>query len=237
MKPKLFESDVIFIKQMGTINRSIPSWKYESQHIEHWQTPENDLWQTREELEQAMPDNINWTLWDQLVDKTKREIQEMLKQEQQKQKAEKADKPTAKHVWAYQTNGKYIGEFNSVVDAGASLDISPNTVYQSLWSGKPYYSKQLYFSYHQLDEKELETLKRMKAGKYASNGYGKGGSPKGVEKWVYNLKGELLGHYSSSDEVAKAYNIERGAVNYYSYKQQPYYKKEILILSKPIENK
>lgn len=211
---------------MGAINRTIPAWKYDSMHIEHWQTPVNDLWQTREELEQAKPGNINWDLWDELVEKTRMAIMAI-------PATDEDIKPTAKHVWVYHTSGKYIGDYSSAVEVGTKFDISPNTVYQSLWSGKPYYSRQLFFSYHQLSEEEIEKLKEMRAKKMAGNGYA-GGRPKGVEKWVYNLKGELLGHYSSSDEVAKAYNIDRGAVNYYSWKAEPYQKKGLLILSKPL---
>lgn len=150
------------------------------------------------------------------------------------QQGQEVEKATTKHIWVYQTNGKLVGEFKSAVEAGTKLDINPESIYQAVWRKKPFYAKQLFFSYHQLDEKELEALKRMKAGKLAKNGYGKGGKPQAVQKWVYNLKGELLGHYYSTDEVAKAYNIERGAVNYYSWKQEPYYKKEILILSHPL---
>ena len=217
---------MIFIKQMETINRTIPSWKYDSMHIEHWQTPVNDLYQTRQDLEAAMPGNINWDLWDELVEKTRMAIMAMPVTDEE-------IKPTAKHVWVYNTSGKYIGDYNGAVEAGIKFDISPSTVYQSLWSGKPYYSRQLFFSYHQLSEEEIEKLKEMRAGKMAGNGYA-GGRPKGVEKWVYDLDGNLLGHYSSSDEVAKAFGIERGAVNYYSWKAEPYKKKGLLILSKPL---
>lgn len=213
------------------INRTIPSWKYDSMHIEHWASPANDLYQTREDLEEAKPGNINWTLWDQLVDKTKKQIQEMLLSQQ----GQEVEKATTKHIWVYQTNGKLVGEFKSVVEAGTKLDINPESIYQAIWRKKPFYTKQLFFSYNQLDEKGLEALKRMKAGKLAENGYGKGGKPQAVQKWVYNLKGELLGHYYSTDEVAEAFNIERGAVNYYSWKGEPYYKKEILILSHPLK--
>ena len=39
---------------------------YNDKFIER-ETAETDLYQTREELEEAMPHNINWKLWDNLV--------------------------------------------------------------------------------------------------------------------------------------------------------------------------
>ena len=223
-KTNTFRIDVIIIKQMETL-RTIPTWKYDELHIEHWQTPENDLYQTREELEAAMPDNINWTLWDELVEQTKKQILEM----PEPQEEEKT--PETRHVWCYNTNGKLIGEFNSVEQAANKLDIPKTSVYQSIWRQRPYHKRQLYFSYNKLSVAELEKVKTMKAKKLIDEQ----DNSRTVEKWVYNLRGELLGHYESSDEVAKTFNIERGAVNYYAWKQEPYYKKNILILSHPIQ--
>lgn len=46
---------------------------YNIKYVERF-TSDDDLYQTREELEQAMPHNINWTLWDELVNNTKKEL-------------------------------------------------------------------------------------------------------------------------------------------------------------------
>ena len=46
---------------------------YNTKYIERF-VGEDDLYQTREELEEAMPHNINWTLWDELVNKTKKDL-------------------------------------------------------------------------------------------------------------------------------------------------------------------
>lgn len=46
---------------------------YHTKYIERF-IGEDDLYQTRQELEQAMPHCINWTLWDELVNKTRKEI-------------------------------------------------------------------------------------------------------------------------------------------------------------------
>ena len=43
---------------------------YNTKYIERF-IGEDDLYKTREELEEAMPHNINWTLWDELVKQTK----------------------------------------------------------------------------------------------------------------------------------------------------------------------
>ena len=46
---------------------------YNTKYIERYASDE-DLYQTREELEDAEPNNINWELWDELVRKTKLQI-------------------------------------------------------------------------------------------------------------------------------------------------------------------
>ena len=46
---------------------------YNTKYIERF-VGDDDLYQTREELEEAMPHNINWTLWDELVNKTKKDF-------------------------------------------------------------------------------------------------------------------------------------------------------------------
>lgn len=46
---------------------------YNTKYIERF-IGEDDLYVTREQLEQAMPHNINWTLWDSLVNKTRKEF-------------------------------------------------------------------------------------------------------------------------------------------------------------------
>ena len=48
---------------------------YNTKYIERF-IGEDDLYTSREELEQAMPHNINWTLWDELVNKTKKDLKE-----------------------------------------------------------------------------------------------------------------------------------------------------------------
>lgn len=46
---------------------------YNTKYIERYASDE-DLYQTREELEDAEPNNINWELWDELVRQTKLQI-------------------------------------------------------------------------------------------------------------------------------------------------------------------
>lgn len=48
---------------------------YNTKYIERYASDE-DLYQTREELENAEPNNINWELWYELVRKTKLQIYE-----------------------------------------------------------------------------------------------------------------------------------------------------------------
>lgn len=46
---------------------------YHTRYVERF-IADDDLYTTREELEQAMPHNINWVLWDELVNKTKKDL-------------------------------------------------------------------------------------------------------------------------------------------------------------------
>lgn len=46
---------------------------YNVKYIERFADDE-DLYQTRDELEKAMPNNINWRLWDSIVNKTRKEL-------------------------------------------------------------------------------------------------------------------------------------------------------------------
>lgn len=46
---------------------------YNTRYVERF-IGEDDLYKTREELEEAMPHNINWTLWDELVNKTRKDL-------------------------------------------------------------------------------------------------------------------------------------------------------------------
>lgn len=46
---------------------------YNSRYIERF-ADEDELYQTREELEKAMPHCINWDKWDSLVNKTRKEL-------------------------------------------------------------------------------------------------------------------------------------------------------------------
>ena len=46
---------------------------YHTRYVER-NTADDDLYTSREQLEQAMPNNINWVLWDELVNKTKKDL-------------------------------------------------------------------------------------------------------------------------------------------------------------------
>ena len=46
---------------------------YNTRYVERF-VGDDDLYKTREELEEAMPHNVNWTLWDELVNKTKKDL-------------------------------------------------------------------------------------------------------------------------------------------------------------------
>jgi hypothetical protein len=58
-------------QQITAISRIISI--YNSKYIERF-IGEDDLYQTREELEEAMPHCINWDKWNELVNKTKKDL-------------------------------------------------------------------------------------------------------------------------------------------------------------------
>lgn len=58
-------------QQTEVISRTITIYK--SKYIERF-IGEDDLYTSREELEEAMPHNINWRLWDELVNKTRKDL-------------------------------------------------------------------------------------------------------------------------------------------------------------------
>ena len=75
-------ADKLFIKQEKVAQKAqkqpqIESSRticiYNTKYIERYASDE-DLYQTREELEDAEPNNINWKLWDELVKQTKLQI-------------------------------------------------------------------------------------------------------------------------------------------------------------------
>ena len=58
-------------QQIEALSRTICI--YNTKYIERYAS-DDDLYQTREELEDAEPNNINWELWDELVRQTKLQI-------------------------------------------------------------------------------------------------------------------------------------------------------------------
>lgn len=66
-------------QQTEAFSRTI--YIYNTKYIERF-IGEDDLYTTREQLEDAMPNNINWTLWDKLTEQTK----QMLNNDQGREK-------------------------------------------------------------------------------------------------------------------------------------------------------
>jgi hypothetical protein len=60
--------------QKGWKHPQITFRVYNIKYVERF-ADEDDLYTSREELEEAMPHNINWTLWDSLVNKTRKELE------------------------------------------------------------------------------------------------------------------------------------------------------------------
>ena len=58
-------------QQTEAFSRTI--YIYNTKYVERF-IGEDDLYTTREQLEEAMPNNINWTLWDKLIEETKQMI-------------------------------------------------------------------------------------------------------------------------------------------------------------------
>ena len=166
---------------------------------------------------------INWDVWDKVVLQTKEIIEQVVGEETMQ------DKQTKK-VYAYDLNtGEEIGHYTSAQEAAEALNVIKGTIQHYAWKERPYLTKELFFSYEPITKQEVLKHKPKKQTNY------RGGIP--TPKWVYDLNYQLLGHYNSTAEVAEQYDIPAKQVNFLAWKQRPYWKQEIIILSTPMDDK
>lgn len=169
---------------------------------------------------------INWSRWDEVVQQTKELIHQLVEDDD-----DDYTPGTFKPVYAYDllNNGKLIGEFSSAQEASEALGVNKGTIAHYACLQKPYITGHMYFSYTPLVKQEVLQYKPRLNTNY------NGGKP--VEKYVYSLDGKLLGHYSSTQEVADKYGIPPKQVNYLAWKKRPYWLKNIIILNGPMNDK
>ena len=166
---------------------------------------------------------INWDVWDKVAQQTKEIIEQVVGEETMQ------DKQTKK-VYAYDLNtGEEIGHYTSAQEAAEALNVLKGTISHYAWKERPYLTKELFFSYEPITKQEVLKHKPKKQTNY------RGGIP--TPKWVYDLNYQLLGHYNSTAEVAEQYDIPAKQVNFLAWKQRPYWKQEIIILSTPMDDK
>ena len=188
----------------------------------------DDAFQTREELQEWENDNwlcINWSVWDRVVEQTKRQIEEI-------KHIPVVQEKRYKKVYTYNYDGQLIAQYNSADEASERLNIKKTTIQYCCTQVKPYQTERLFFSYTPMDYQDVRKItqqyKRRKPSK-------QGGGHKEVEKWVYDSSTmKLLGHFKNSSEVALKFDIRPEAVNYYSWMDKPYKKVGLIIKNKPI---
>lgn len=101
----------------------------------------------RKELQQIADEEriyINWTLWDELVEKTKQDITNLL-EEYSKPLKHKNGKPL-NTVYVYNLDGQFINTFKSPQHAAEFFDISPIVLNQCIRNNMPYYKEKLFFT-------------------------------------------------------------------------------------------
>lgn len=166
---------------------------------------------------------INWDVWEKTVQQAKEIIEQVVGDETILSRQ-------LKEVYAYDLNtGEEIGHYTSAQEASEALNVIKGTIQHYAWKERPYLTKELFFSYEPITRQEVVKHKPKKQTNY------RGGIP--TEKYVYDLNYKLLGHYKSTAEVAEVYNLPSKQVNYIAWKQRPYWKRKLIILSKPMDEK
>lgn len=213
---------------MGQLGLKI---RFNTQFIERF-LGDSELYQSLEELKEAEKNpnecgRINWEVWDRTVQECKQQLSQLSKDKGN-------DRPVKerqlKEIWVYDFDGNLKGHFSSAKETAERMNLNKGTIAQMAWKRKPYHTMSLVFSYNELTKSEVKALVLGRPVVHTSYNISRQ-----KEKWVYDLRGELLGHFESTEEVARQFNIERGTVNYYSWKGEPYYKKGLIIRNQPIE--
>jgi NUMOD1 domain. len=164
---------------------------------------------------------INWSKWDEVVQQTKELIEAL---------GEMLPVSPTREVWVYTTvTGTLVGHYGSVKEAAEALNEPPGTIQHCCYKNTPLQRAGLVFSYYPLTWKEVCQKANGRITNYAA------GKPK--ERWVYSEDGKYLGHFNSTEEVAKAFGITRSSVNYYVFKDRPYHKYNLIIRDRPMEDK
>lgn len=167
---------------------------------------------------------VHWDVWEKVVQQTKEIIEQVVEED------DDYTPGTTKSVYAYDLNtGEEIGHYTSAQEASETLNVLKGTIAQYACRKRPYLTKELFFSYEPITKQEVLKHKPKKQTNY------RGGIP--TPKWVYDLNYKLLGHYNSTAEVAEQYGIPAKQVNFLAWKQRPYWKQEIIILSTPMDDK
>ena len=167
---------------------------------------------------------INWELWDKLVQENREKFKNMTFKPK-----EELIRCKLKPIYVYNYDGQQIGHYKSADEAEKYTGVRKCTIQQMAWNKKPYQTERLFFSYKPITMEDVKEAVKKYAHKYITK------LPnKAVDKWVYDLQGNLLGHFNSTAEVAEKYNIQPKAVNYYAHIEKPYKKHKLIILNKPI---
>ena len=152
------------------------------------------------DIREVFPDEINWEFWDKLVEKTRKEIAEALKDYHE-------EKPPI--FYLYNQEGELVKQFNTKKDCAKFLGGSETTI-------RNYLIKQWIFKGYLLSQEELR--KDIAFAIYRSNlehgnVYLEGSTQKKIPIYSYNQEGKLVGAYESKNQWAKSNNRAASLLN------------------------
>lgn len=113
---------------------------------------------SREELQELGREesiDINWTLWDSLVEKTKQDIKDSLDKYQPK-KRYKGNHNPIRSVYLYDLDKHLIKVFETPQEAGNYFHINPIQVNHYIRNNIPYYKRKVMFTMIPIEEEDNE---------------------------------------------------------------------------------
>lgn len=140
---------------------------------------------------QLYPNAINWELWDELVEKTRREIAEAMKNR----------KPATPIYYIYNGEGELVRQFSTKRECAYFIGGSETTIRNYIL--KQWIYKGYLLTYKKLSKEEAIDLYNYNVAH--GNVYLEGGNQKKMPIYAYNADGKLVGVFESKSKWSKVY--------------------------------
>lgn len=185
--------------------------------------------ETREQL-QLLADfegiTINWKKWDELVQQTKKEIENILKKQATTNKTK---------VYQYNKNFQLINTFKSILEATQYFNITYYALKKAIENNEIIDNSILsYFNLNEITTLERQIIENQEKQKRIERFQQKvnkqsidNNNKKNRPVYVYSLEGELLHTLHSMKDAARLYNIKQETVSVYIRLKKPYQKEGI----------